>query len=75
MTEQIDRVEAPEEADSATRERTGYDARAAQERWQAFWEADKTFVPADDGSRERRYVLDMFPVSYTHLTLPTKRIV
>ena len=61
MTEQIDRVEAPEEADSATRERAGYDARAAQERWQAFWEADKTFAPTDDGSRERRYVLDMFP--------------
>ena len=33
----------------------------AQERWQAFWEADQTFVPADDGSAERRYVLDMFP--------------
>ena len=62
MTEQIERVEeAAERADTAPRERTGYDARAAQERWQAFWEADQTFVPADDGSRERRYVLDMFP--------------
>ncbi|HVD17462.1 MAG TPA: leucine--tRNA ligase [Propionibacteriaceae bacterium] len=62
MTEQIERVEeAAERADTAPRERTGYDARAAQERWQAFWEADKTFVPADDGSAERRYVLDMFP--------------
>jgi len=62
MTEQIERVEeAPERADTAPRERTGYDARAAQERWQAFWEVDKTFVPADDGSAERRYVLDMFP--------------
>ncbi|MDO5534246.1 MAG: leucine--tRNA ligase [Propionibacteriaceae bacterium] len=38
-----------------------YDAAAAQERWQQFWEADGTFVAADDGSRERRYVLDMFP--------------
>ena len=61
MTEQIERVEASESADTATRERTGYDARAAQERWQAFWEADKTFVPKDDGSAERRYMLDMFP--------------
>ena len=42
-------------------ERTGYDAVAAQERWQAFWEEDKTFAPADDGRSERRYVLDMFP--------------
>ena len=62
MTEQIERVEeAAERAATAPRERNGYNARAAQERWQAFWEADQTFVPADDGSRERRYVLDMFP--------------
>ena len=38
-----------------------YDAAAAQERWQKFWEADGTFVARDDGSAERRYVLDMFP--------------
>ena len=62
MTEQIERVEeAAAPTETAPRERTGYNARAAQERWQAFWEADQTFVPADDGSRERRYVLDMFP--------------
>ncbi len=41
--------------------RQGYDAAAAQERWQQFWEDDRTFAPLDDGSRERRYVLDMFP--------------
>ena len=41
--------------------RQGYDAAAAQERWQRFWESDRTFAPLDDGSRERRYVLDMFP--------------
>ncbi|WOP20244.1 leucine--tRNA ligase [Raineyella sp. LH-20] len=40
---------------------TTYDAVAAQERWQAFWEQNGTFVPLDDGARERRYVLDMFP--------------
>ena len=61
MTEQIERVEATERAETATQERSGYDARAAQQRWQAFWAADQTFVPADDGSSERRYVLDMFP--------------
>lgn len=37
-----------------------YDAVTAQERWQAFWEQDRTFAPLDDGSKERRYVLDMF---------------
>ena len=39
----------------------GYDAAAAQEKWQRFWEADGTFSPADDGTKERRYMLDMFP--------------
>ena len=43
------------------RVRPMYDAAAAQQRWQEFWEADQTFSPRDDGSRERRYVLDMFP--------------
>ena len=42
-------------------ERTGYDAVSAQQRWQAFWEEDQTFVTRDDGRRERRYILDMFP--------------
>ncbi len=38
-----------------------YDAAAAQLRWQRFWETDATFVPRDDDSAERAYVLDMFP--------------
>ncbi len=42
-------------------EHRGYDIVAAQEKWQSFWEQDNTFAPLDDGSRERRYVLDMFP--------------
>ncbi len=42
-------------------ERARYDAVAAQRRWRAFWEDNDTFAPADDGTRERRYVLDMFP--------------
>ncbi|WP_425308530.1 leucine--tRNA ligase [Ammonicoccus fulvus] len=43
------------------RDRKPYDPAAAQERWQAFWESDQTFKALDDGSKERRYVLDMFP--------------
>ncbi len=43
------------------RERLSYDAAAAQDKWQRFWEEDGTFTPLDDGSRERRYMLDMFP--------------
>ena len=38
-----------------------FDRVQTQEKWQAFWEEDETFRPRDDGSRERRYVLDMFP--------------
>lgn len=41
--------------------RSGYDAAAAQVKWQQFWAEDGTFTPLDDGSKERRYVLDMFP--------------
>jgi leucyl-tRNA synthetase len=42
-------------------ERTSYDAAVAQERWQAYWEEHQTFAARDDGARERRYMLDMFP--------------
>ncbi|MDF1489564.1 leucine--tRNA ligase [Tessaracoccus caeni] len=38
-----------------------YDRVQAQDKWQQFWEDDQTFRALDDGSRERRYVLDMFP--------------
>nr|WP_235750650.1 leucine--tRNA ligase [Nigerium massiliense] len=41
--------------------RPTYDAAAAQERWQKFWEENQTFTARDDDSAERRYVLDMFP--------------
>ncbi|MFZ1412607.1 MAG: leucine--tRNA ligase [Micropruina sp.] len=41
--------------------RATYDAAAAQERWQRYWAEHDTFVPLDDGTKERRYVLDMFP--------------
>lgn len=42
-------------------ERAGYDAAAAQEKWQKFWADDATFVADDESSKQRRYVLDMFP--------------
>ena len=38
-----------------------YDVKAIEARWGSYWEEAGTFVPADDGERERRYVLDMFP--------------
>lgn len=41
--------------------RISYDASAAQEKWQRFWDDDRTFVAHDDSDKPRRYVLDMFP--------------
>lgn len=42
-------------------EPTGYDVDATQEKWRTVWEKLDPFKPADDGSRERRYALTMFP--------------
>ncbi len=42
-------------------ERKTYDAALRRRSGSAFWDEDGTFTPLDDGSRERRYVLDMFP--------------
>ena len=41
--------------------RATYDVAATQEKWRAVWEKLDPFKAADDGSRERRYALTMFP--------------
>jgi leucyl-tRNA synthetase len=38
-----------------------YDPRVLQERWRPVWDELNPFRTADDGTRERRYVVDMFP--------------
>ncbi|NVM94618.1 leucine--tRNA ligase [Arthrobacter sp. AETb3-4] len=38
-----------------------YSFAAMEARWPAVWEDLNVFAPLDDGSKERRYVLDMFP--------------
>ena len=38
-----------------------YSFAAIEQKWPQVWEDLGVFTPADDGSRERRYVLDMFP--------------
>ncbi len=42
-------------------DRATYDVAAAQEKWRKVWEDLNPFEAADDGSRERRYALTMFP--------------
>jgi leucyl-tRNA synthetase len=37
-----------------------YDPRTLQERWRPVWADLDPFHPLDDGSRERRYIVDMF---------------
>ena len=38
-----------------------YDHRAIEQRWQAYWEREKTFKAELDRERPKFYVLDMFP--------------
>ncbi|GAA1341351.1 leucine--tRNA ligase [Kocuria palustris] len=38
-----------------------WDAHELEARWQGWWERNDVFRPLDDGSKPRRYVLDMFP--------------
>ena len=42
-------------------EEGAYSFTAIEAKWPQVWEDLEVFTPVDDGSRERRYVLDMFP--------------
>ncbi|MET3204826.1 MULTISPECIES: leucine--tRNA ligase [unclassified Arthrobacter] len=46
---------------AVTPDEGAYSFAAMEARWPQVWEDLKVFTPVDDGSRERRYVLDMFP--------------
>lgn len=50
--------QAEKEAEAET---ASYSFAAMEAKWPAVWDELKVFTPADDGSKERRYVLDMFP--------------
>ena len=41
--------------------RATFDAAQLQRKWRPVWERLDPFKAADDGSRERRYALTMFP--------------
>lgn len=38
-----------------------YDHKKIEKKWQARWDKEKTFEVTSDTTREKRYVLDMFP--------------
>ncbi|MDF2966855.1 MAG: leucyl-tRNA synthetase [Nocardioidaceae bacterium] len=59
MTSQQDSTPASES--HAPTARAVYDVHAAQEKWRPVWERLDPFRALDDGSRERRYALTMFP--------------
>src|SRR5580704_9282793 len=40
---------------------SGYDPIGIVDKWLPVWDELKVFEPADDGSRPRKYVVDMFP--------------
>lgn len=55
--------EPKHDAATVSEERSGYDAPAAEAKWQKYWAEHETFKASDapDDKRQRRYVLDMFP--------------
>jgi len=40
---------------------TEYDVQRIEAAWPQFWDDQEVYKPLDDGSKPRRYVLDMFP--------------
>lgn len=48
-------------SDETEETRDGYDPATIEPKWQAFWEANKTFRAVRHPGRAKKYVLDMFP--------------
>jgi leucyl-tRNA synthetase len=50
-----------EHTEQQAADRATYDVAVVQDRWRKIWDDLNPFQAADDGSRERRYALTMFP--------------
>jgi len=61
MTDQDTSTGTERGADPGTAEATRYDVVATQDKWRKVWEDLNPFEAADDGVKERRYALTMFP--------------
>ncbi|MFT8396470.1 leucine--tRNA ligase [Propionibacterium sp.] len=57
----MSQVASKDDTESGRGDREAYDAKAAEAKWQKYWQENDTFVAKDSDPRERRYVLDMFP--------------
>ncbi|WNR46341.1 leucine--tRNA ligase [Paenibacillus roseipurpureus] len=44
-----------------TREQQGYNPQAIEPKWQAYWDAKKTFKVLENSDKPKFYALDMFP--------------
>jgi leucyl-tRNA synthetase len=49
------------QVETAGDEPVGYDPHGIVDKWLPVWDGLRVFEPRDDDSRERRYVVDMFP--------------
>lgn len=49
------------QSESERPDEDSYSFAAMEAKWPAIWDRLKVYQPADDGSKQRRYVLDMFP--------------
>ena len=38
-----------------------YEPRELEKKWQARWDAERVFAAKEDASKEKCYILDMFP--------------
>ena len=38
-----------------------YEFKRIEKKWQTYWEENKSFKTVEDDSREKYYVLEMFP--------------
>ena len=41
--------------------RAAYDVAQVEEKWQRFWDDDKTFRSERNAGKDKKYILDMFP--------------
>ena len=60
-TQETQAAQTAAEDTNRSTERSSFDAAELQRKWRPVWERLNPFEAADDGSRERRYALTMFP--------------